>query len=245
MKGFSDAVIPESSSPDQKVEAILNWMRFGPPRLEAPDMSSLSPHDPTETLNYRQLLEVCGSATNAFLNLSRSSGLQARRLLLLSPNRTAKHVVAEVLLDGRWVVVDATYRTVMKDADGRPLTRVDLQNPQVFSQATARIPGYIQDYSYERVAHVRVSAIPVLGPFARRVLDTLDPSWEENVDWNLLLERRSFAYFFVSFCGLLILLASRIVLAWMADHRLRVSRFKLRSNLGRATAAFFSTPEIK
>ena len=151
VKGFSDAVIPESSTPREKVEAILTWMRVGPPRREARDPSTLSSHDPTDTLNYRQLLTVCGSATNAFLNLSRSAGLETRRLLLLNPDRTAKHVVAEVKLDGRWVVVDATYRVMMKDARGNLLTRKDLQDPKVFQEAMRQIPGYISEYSYERL----------------------------------------------------------------------------------------------
>jgi hypothetical protein len=245
LKGFSDAIIPESSTPQQKAEAILNWMSYGPPRREAPDTSALSAHDPTDTLNYRQLLEVCGSATNAFLNLSRSSGLEARRLLLLSPDRTAKHVVAEVHLDGRWVIVDATYRAFMRDAQGRLLTRADLQDPRLFQEAVAQIPGYVSIYSYERVAHVRVGALPVLGPFLRRILDAALPRWDESMDWSLLLERRSFAYFFLSVWALLFFLLLRIALAWLADHRLRIPRLRLRASLTRATATFFSTPEMK
>lgn len=245
LKGFSDAIIPESSTPQQKAEAILNWMSYGPPRREAPDTSALSAHDPTDTLNYRQLLEVCGSATNAFLNLSRSSGLEARRLLLLSPDRTAKHVVAEVRIDGRWVIVDATYRVFLKDAQGRMLTRADLQDPRLFQEAVAQIPGYVTAYSYERVAHVRVGALPVLGPFLRRVLDVALPRWDESMDWSLLLERRSFAYFFLSVWALLFFLLLRVVLAWLADHRLRIPRLRLRASLTRATATFFSTPEMK
>jgi hypothetical protein len=106
LSGFSDAVVPEAASSREKLQAILAWISNGPPRLEANDARKLSPHDPTGTLNYRQLLEVCGSATNAFLNLSRSAGLETRRLLLLTPKRTTKHVVAEVLLEGRWIIVD-------------------------------------------------------------------------------------------------------------------------------------------
>ena len=245
LKGFSDAIIPESSSPEQKAQAILSWMSFGPPRREAPDPSVLSAHDPTDTLNYRQLLEVCGSATNAFLNLSRSSGLDARRLLLLSPDRTAKHVVAEVRIGGRWVIVDATYRAFMKDSQGKLLTLADLRDPRLFQEATAQIPGYVTYYSYERVAHVRVGALPVLGPFVRRALDTVAPGWDEYVDWSLLLERRSFAFFFLSVWALIFFFLLRIVIAWIADHRLRIPRLRLRASLTRAAATFFSTPEMK
>ena len=41
------------------------------------------------------------------------------------------------------------------------------------------------------------------------------------------------------------LMVLRLMLGWIADHRLRVPRFHLRANLGRASAALFTTPEIK
>jgi hypothetical protein len=245
LKGFSDAIIPEASTPEQRAEAILAWMRFGPPRLEAVNAADLSPHDPVDTLNYRQLLEVCGSATNAFLNLSRSSGLQARRLLLLTPERNTKHVVAEVLLDGKWVIVDATYRVFMKDPQGRYLTRQDLRDPEIFRQATSQIPNYVPIYSYENFAHVRVSALPMHGFYVRQVLDGIFPGWDEHLDWSLLLERRSFLLFFLSTNALILCFLTRMILAWLADHHLRIPRFRLRTNLSRATSAFFTSPEIK
>ncbi|HXH67477.1 MAG TPA: transglutaminase-like domain-containing protein [Candidatus Limnocylindrales bacterium] len=245
LKGFSDAIIPEGSLPRQKAEAILAWMSYGPPRREALDTSVLSAHDPTDTLNYRQLLAVCGSATNAFLNLSRSSGLDARRLLLLSPDRTAKHVVAEVRIDGRWIIVDPTYRVMMKDAQGKLLARTDLQNPRLFQEAVAAIPGYVSIYSYERVAHIRVGALPVLGPYLRRMLDAVLPGWDETLDWSLLLERRSFAFLFLSVWAVIFSLLLRFALAWIADHRLLIPRLRLRTSFTRAAATFFSTPEMK
>jgi hypothetical protein len=245
LKGFSDAIIPEATSPQEKAQAILTWMLNGPPRLEANPAVQLSPRDPEDTLNYRQLLEVCGSATNAFLNLTRSAGVESRRLLLLTPQRTAKHVVAEVYIDGRWVIVDATYRTFMKDAHGNLLTRRDLQNPAIFREATGLIPRYIPDYSYESYAHVRLAALPLHGFHIRRVLDRVFPTWDEYVDWSLLLERRSFMYLFLSVNALIFLLLLRVFLAWLADNRLQVPRFHLRAKLSRATTAFFTSPEIK
>ena len=245
LQGFSDAIIPEASTPRQRVDAILTWMSVGPPRYETKDTSALSPRDPTDTLNYQQLLRVCGSATNAFLNLSRSAGLESRRLLLLGPDRAAKHVVAEVKLGGRWVIVDATYRVIMRDAQGDLLTRQDLQNPKIFQEAISQIPGYPPLYSYERFAHVRLGALPFQGAHLRQFLDGMWPGWDEYLDWSLLLERRSFSYFFASVSILVFSLLMRFLLAWLADYRLRIPRLRLRTSLGRATASFFTTPEIK
>jgi hypothetical protein len=245
LKGFSDAIVPEAASPQQKAEAILAWIQNGPPRLEAGQLSTLSPRDPQDTLNYRQLLAVCGSATNAYLNLARSAGLDSRRLLLLSPDRTANHVVAEIQLGGRWVIVDPAFRTFMRDAHGNLLTRKDLENPQVFREATSGLPNYLPQYSYERSAHVRLSALPFHLGSMRPFIEKVFPDWDEYFDWGLLLERRSFMYLSMSVCCLIFFLIMRVFLGWMADHRLMIPRFHLRSNLTRATAVFFTTPEIK
>jgi len=245
LKGFSDAIVPEAASPQQKVEAILAWMSNGPLRLSTDHPDNLSPRDPQETLNYQQLLDVCGSATNAFVNLSRSAGLETRRLLLLTPERTAKHVVAEVHLDGRWVIVDPGYRLLMKDARGNLLTRKDLQNPETLREATSSLPHYPPEYSYERFAHVRLTALPFHGMGVRKLLDRFFPGWEEYSDWNLLLERRSFLYLFLSANSLIFLVLLRAILAWVADHYLQVPRFHLLAHLGRATITFFRAPEMK
>ncbi len=171
--------------------------------------------------------------------------MEARRLLLLTPERSTKHVVAEVHLGGRWVIVDPTYRAILKDKQGNFLTRKELQNPEIFHEATSVLPGYPSEYNYERFAHVRVAAVPFHGVQIRRLLDRVFPEWDENVDWSLLLERRSFLYLFVSVSSLILLMAVRLVLGWLADRRLQIPRFHLRAHLSRATSAFFTTPELK
>lgn len=245
LDGFEDAVVPANAAPEQRVEAILNWMREGPSRSADPTPTGLAVRDPQTTLNYRQLLTVCGTATNAFLNLARTSDLHVRRLLLLGPNRSAKHVVAEVLLNGRWIVVDPTYRMVMRNAKGEMLTRKELQTPENFAEAAARSPGYPGNYTYEKYAHVRLARLPLDGMRLRPLLDRIFPGWDEKLDWSLLLERESFFALTVAFCMTVFLLIFRLCLAWYADRRLKMPRFHLVSHLLRAGTAFFTTPEIK
>ncbi len=243
LKGFSNAIVPQAASPQQKVEAILAWMSEGPPRLRADHSEDLSPRDSEETVNYQHLIEVCGSATNAFLFLSRSAGLETRRLLLLTPEHTTKHVVAEVYLNGRWVIVDPAYRVVMKDARGNLLTRKDLQNPETLREATRSLADYRPEYTYERCAHLSLTGLPFHGASVQKLLDRLIPGWDEYLDSSVPLERRSFLYFFVSVSSLIFLVLLRAVLAWMADHYLHVPRYHLLANLGRATISFFRVPE--
>ena len=245
LDGFSDAVVPNTVPEEQRVQAILDWMRVEPSRAEATNPDELAKRDPVTTLTYRQLLNVCGTATNAFLNLARSSDLRVRRLLLLSPNRQTKHVVAEVLINERWVIVDPTYRVIMKDAQGHFMTRKDLQNPAIFAQVTGAIPNYPQEYTYEQFAHIRLARLPLEGLHLRRLLDSINPGWDETLDWSLLLERESFFYLVASVMATLFFLLLRAVLAWYADSRLRIPRFHLREHAVRAGTAFFSAPEIK
>lgn len=181
LKGFSDAVVPLSAPSEEKIGAILTWMKLGPSRRIASDSLEYLTRDPTTTLNYRELLKTCGTATNAFVNLANTSGLPARRLLLMDRNWTVVHVVAEVELDGRWVVVDPSFRTVFRDALGRPLTRGDLQDPTVFKQATESVPDYLPEYTFERTAHVRVSKVPYVGPIVESGLDRLIPGWSNSL----------------------------------------------------------------
>jgi len=245
LDGFSDAIVPNILPEEEKLEGILSWMRTEPSRATAADVNELPSRDPEVTLTYRQLLNVCGTATNAFLNLARSSDLRVRRLLLLSPDRRTKHVVAEVLLGGRWIIVDPTYRVIMKDARGHFLTRQDLKNPAIFAEAVSTIPNYPHEYNYDNFAHVRLARLPLDGLHLRSLLDSVAPGWDEAIDWSLLLERESFFYLVLTAGATIFFLLLRAVLAWYADSRLRIPRFHLREHVVRAGAAFITTPEIK
>ena len=245
LSGFSDAIVPAVAEPEERVQAILNWMRSGAPRLEGSTPTGLSMRDPEKTLNYQQLLSVCGTATNAFLNLARSSDLQVRRLLLLTPDRNTKHVVAEVLLNGRWVVVDPTYRVILRNNAGEMVTLSELRNPQTFAEVIGKVPGYPAEYNYQNYAHVRVARLPMQGLQLRPFLDRVFPGWDEKLDWSLLLERESFFMLTLTAWATLILFVLRLVMGWYADRKLKIPRFHLRAHLARAGAAFLASPEIK
>jgi len=83
LSGFSNAVLPYSTTPEKKVTAILTWMEQGPARQAEYYSDDGENRDPVDTLNYKELLGVCGTATNAFVNLASAGGMEVRRLLLL------------------------------------------------------------------------------------------------------------------------------------------------------------------
>lgn len=75
------------------------------------------------------MLQVCGSAANAFIILASSSGLRVRRLLLLNAGGSTTHVDTQVLLNGRWIIVDPAFRVMLRGPDGALLTAEQLKDP--------------------------------------------------------------------------------------------------------------------
>jgi|SRR5215472_771062 len=234
LKGFSDAIIPASDDPEQKIEAILQWMAHGPARRNTPDQGGLANRNPEETLNVQSLLNVCGTASNAFVNIAQVSGLRARRLLLLDENGSSKHVVVEVLLGGRWIVVDPSHHFILRLEDGRAATRAELKDPAVFRAATSVVPDYPPSYTYESTVHVRLTRIPWIGKRLRRIFDFIWPSWEESLNWTLLVERESFAMLTASVFLLCFALAARLLLGWYCGSKLGISRTRFRDQIVRA-----------
>jgi hypothetical protein len=238
LKGFSDAIVPATSPGDEKVEAILHWMAHGPARKSSEADTPQSDRDPTDTLNYEALLQVCGTATNAFINLVDTGHMQVRRLLLVDSRQMTKHVVAEVLIDGRWIIVDPSFRVVMRGADGRALTREELTDPAVLAAATRNIRAYDPSYTFDHVVHIRLARLHLFGSLLRRILDRVVPGWEDTTAMTLLVERESFAAMVLSFLLLIFLILLRTTLRWYGEKRLGVHSVHIRQQLRRACHAF-------
>ena len=242
LKGFSDAIIPASDGPEQKVEAILQWMAHGPARRNTADPGG-DARNPEDTLNIQRLLEVCGTATNAFVNLAQSSGLNARRLLLLDRYGLSKHVVVEVLLSDHWAVVDPSYHFILRLPDGHFVTRAELIDPSIFRAATQSIPNYPSIYTYERVGHVRLERIPWIGRHLRGIFNFIWPGWEEVINWTLLVERESFAVLVASIFLLCFAVVARLLLGWYCGKRLGIARERLRDQILRAGQVILGSSE--
>jgi hypothetical protein len=241
LKGFSDAIVPATAPGDEKIQAVLSWMAHGPARLPYGPSPTVPDRDPTDTLNYDALLQVCGTATNAFINLMDTGHMGVRRLLLVDSDMMTKHVVAEVFVDGRWIIVDPAFRVVLRDAHGNTLTREQLIDPVIFAQATGGIHAYDPAYSFDRTVHVRVGRIHFLGLPLRRILDRALPGWDESTAMTLLVERESFAASVASVLLVIFLLLLWISLRWFGEHRLGIPRLHLRAQLRRAGSAFLNS----
>lgn len=242
LKGFCDAIVPASASQEQKAEAVLSWMERGPSRRATSVPGALPQRDPEETLNYQALLRICGTATNAFVNLANSSGLPARRLILLDKNLDAAHVVAEVQFHKRWVVVDPSFRVILRDANGRLLTANDLRDPQVFTQATGKLAGYSPSYNYEHTTNLRWARAPLIGKGLQNLMDRRFPTWDDAIFLTLLVERESYAAVALALVLVVFLYLTRVFLRRYGEQRFGLNLPRLRWRLTEAGGALFRRP---
>ena len=230
LKGFSDAIVPLEGSPEEKSEALLGWLRHEPER-RYPAAAPATLRDPVAIVQDARLLKVCGSASNAFINLAAAANLRTRRLLLLDAVGSTKHVVVEVKWDERWIVVDPSFRFVFRDYSGRALTKEDLRKPEIFRDAISRIPNYSPTYTFDRTVHVRLRRIPVLGPFLRRALNFLLPKWEEVINWGYFPENPSLWPILVSLPLLVVGIFIRLMVRRFGRERLGVEMVGFRRRL--------------
>ena len=240
--GFSDAIVPFTAPPEQRVEAILTWMEYGPARNRPVPSGDSSDRNPVNTLNDAQLLRICGTATNAFVNLANANGLEARRLLLLSPTGNTNHVVAEVHIDGRWIVVDPSFRVMPRDAFGHLLTKEELAEPNTFRLATRDIVHYDPGYVYTHTGRIHLISIPIIGAVLQRMLNSRFPHWDESIRWTLLLERQSYATLVLGLLLLTLTLLGRRALNFYGRKFLGVGPVRLRVQLKHGSLALLRHP---
>ena len=242
LHGFADAIVPLNGSDEKKTEALLAWLAHTPGRVRGFARSAFDDRNPVDVLHDERLLRVCGSTANAFINLAAVAGLKTRRLLLVNESAGTKHVTVEVLLRGRWVVVDPTSGSMFKDASGRLLSKEELRDPRVFLEAISRIPRYPAMYSFERTAYLHLERLPLLGRPLRRMLDRLLPGWEVALDWGYVPEHPSLWPVLVALVLLGFSIPARIFLAWYGRKHLRFNRIQFRERLARVGQALLLRP---
>ena len=139
-----------------------------------------------------------------------------------------------------WIVVDPSFRTILRGPSGQFLTRNNLANPTVFWIATHNIPHYDPSYDYTETAHVRLTRIPFLGEALHRTLNRYLPDWSDSPAISLLIERESLAAVVVSFLAVLFLVLLRISVRWYGESRLGLRAIRVRTKCHRAARAFLS-----
>ncbi|WAF85590.1 hypothetical protein NRL37_26510 [Metapseudomonas otitidis] len=120
IKNLSDGLAQGVVGDHQK---ILAFMRY----IDQFDVGVAKSPSPDDTVAERK--GACGSFTNTLLALAAAQGLEGRVVSLLNYPANDGHAVAEIKIDGKWVLYDPTYGAfyTLKDAEV-PLSFAELQS---------------------------------------------------------------------------------------------------------------------
>jgi len=156
----------------------------------------------------------------------------------------AKHVVAEVLIDGRWIVVDPAYRVILRRPSGKPLTRDELADPATLLEATRSIQRYDPELTYDHVAHVRLARLPILGPVFGALLSRAFPGWDALPIVTVLLERTSFAALVLAMLLTMFLVPLQVGLRVYGERQFGIRHRRICYQLLQACGALLKPPAI-
>jgi hypothetical protein len=111
----------------------------------------------------------CGSKVWLLCFLAGRAGLQARELRLCDRGHAARHVLCEIMIDGRWAVFDPTADLDFRRSDGEFATAEELRDPRLLAANAARVSGYdARRWRFDYAERLHFEKLPVIGAWLRR-----------------------------------------------------------------------------
>ena len=162
-----------SQTDRDRLDRLLAWtyLHVRPASWAAP--SRVHFDDPYRTV--KRGFGFCDQSAHVFAELARASDFEARLYFLVGARGDSPHTVAQVLLNGKWILVD-TLAGRLLEADGTPLT-IDVlrQHPELLEKAYEGVQPRLlavtaDDFIRGRVAYGgampwrRVPETPLSGP---------------------------------------------------------------------------------
>jgi len=124
-----------SGNNDTDLEKLILWIFRQNLQLE---MSLSDGYIPVVDDNYFNLLKRgfghCDQYAGALAAIATHVGFTSRLRFLLLPNNVSPHTIAEVKIGNRWILVDTTFKTYLKNENGILLGIEDYENyPKIFT----------------------------------------------------------------------------------------------------------------
>lgn len=111
----------------------------------------------------------CGSCAHIFAEACQRIGIPVRCCQLSDSRDQTEHVIAEALVDGRWVVVDPLFPQVFHDSSGKLVGCAEVNANWEYYKNQA--PKYREfGYQFGNVRYTNWSKIPVVMPMVRELL---------------------------------------------------------------------------
>jgi transglutaminase superfamily protein len=171
--GICAVVARPESPPEQRAMQLFRWVNS----YDDEELSSSAATPPRGLLTPRAMIEHrayfranCGSKAWLLAILARHAGLQARELRLCDARHEARHVVCEVLIGSRWLVLDPTVDLDFRRRDGQLATAAELRDPALLAVNARRADYYdLQRWQFTHAERLHFEKVPLVGGLLRRL----------------------------------------------------------------------------
>jgi len=156
IKRLAGNITKNKKTPREAAVTLFNWVRDN------------IKYDLVSTLNVREILKnkatCCVGKTNLFVALCRAVGIPARYVMfkgnLKSPRKDiasneAQHVVAEIYIDGKWILVDPAFEKAIN---------------KMFETSKFGVPTWTKWKDVKRV-----KSLPIMFHFFQKLFFTFSP----------------------------------------------------------------------
>lgn len=147
----------------------------------------------------------CGSGTKVLARILLNFDYPVRIGQMKANGYFAAHNIVEVRIDDRWVVLDPLYNLAFFRPDSSLADFATLHRDWAYYKAQVP-PGYDSNYRYEDVRYTNWSAVPVILPLLRRLLNYgLGERRTANICLRVHLLRIYNLFFYITLCCFILL----------------------------------------
>jgi hypothetical protein len=194
---FVDGICAVVARPDlpaeQRTLQLFRWVNT----YDDDAMPSSAATPPRGLLTPRAMIEHrayfranCGSKAWLLAILARHAGLQARELRLCDAHHLARHVVCEILVGNRWVVLDPTVDLDFRRRDGQLATADELRDPVLLAINARRAEYYDRQlWQFTHAERLHFEKVPLVGGLLRRLASRLTGRPAEEIAVPAALEQ--------------------------------------------------------
>jgi hypothetical protein len=122
---------------------------------------------------------ACGSYANVLCRLLQTMNFRARIGQMKVRNEFGGHIITEVLVGYKWVVLDASYDLCFVNPRGQLASFSEIRDHWADYQKVLP-PEYNPDYRYEEIRYANWTKIPVIMPALKRSLAFFSPKTSVN-----------------------------------------------------------------
>jgi hypothetical protein len=120
-------------------------------------------------LDLMDAIGACGSHAMVLARLLKNMGFIVRVGQMKVKGIYGGHIIMEVMVNGKWIVLDPTFNVCFKETDTSYASAIDVKRNWAKYQQQLPVE-YVGDYRYEDIRYTNWDKIPIAGNMAKNIL---------------------------------------------------------------------------